>query len=75
MFLRNGDSGPVDESEDALTNVPSLSCLLVTLKYGEGGDGGTKRSGSKTLSLSESEGIENNVDLSNGSDKLTVREL
>lgn len=84
--LRKGDSGPEIDSEtltkgsicDTLAKVPSLSCLRVTLKNGDGGDGGTKRTGSKTLSLSDSdvtEETENRFDLSIGLDKLTVKEL
>ena len=84
--LKKGDSGPETDSEiltkgsicDVLAKVPSLSWALVTLKNGEGGDGGTNRMGSKTLSLSDSDvtdEIENKFDLSMGLDKLTVSEL
>ena len=84
--LRKGDSGPEVDSDtltkgsicDVLANVPSLSRFLVTLRKGDGGEGGTKSTGSKTLSLSDSDAIEdseNNFDLSKGFDKLTVREL
>ena len=49
--LRKGDPGPDDDSEvltkgsicDVLAKVPSLSRLRVTLKKGDGGDGGTTR--------------------------------
>lgn len=84
--LRKGDPGPDDDPEvltkgsicDVLAKVPSLSRLRVTLKKGDGGDGGTKSMGSKTLSLSESDAnddIEKSFDLSRGLDRLTVKEL
>ena len=63
---------------DVLANVPSRRRLRVTLRKGDGGEGGMKRTGSKTLSLSDSdarEDSEKSFDLSNGSDKLTVIEL
>ena len=82
--LRNGDSGPdVDtltkgSPSEVLANVPSRRRLRVTLRNGDGGEGGMNRTGSKTLSLSDSdarEDKEKSFDLSRGSDRLTVNEL